>query len=131
MGRRAAAIAALLVGILGASPLVLASGALDGKTFSGVMGQKGKTDSRPDDFVFKDGTFESTLCTTFGYGTGEYQAQAAGDAVEFTAETTSTDGGKMAWKGAVKGSDIEGTVLSMEQGGTSSESWFKGTLKVN
>ena len=128
MGRRVSAMAALLVSCLGMSSLVLASSALDGKTFSGVVGQKGKTDTRPDDFVFQGGQFESTLCTTFGYGKGDYQAKADGAAVEFTAETTNTDGGTMQWKGTVKGNDVEGTALSMEKGRTS-ESWFKGALK--
>ena len=130
MGRTVSAVAVFLAGFFGAIPLVSANGALDGKTFSGVIGPKEKTDGRPDDFVFQDGSFESTLCNTFGYGKGTYQTTAKGDAVEFTAETTSTNGGKMAWKGTVTGNQIEGATVATENGQTS-ESWFKGTLKTN
>ncbi len=122
-------LVALVVGsVLGVSSLALAAGGLDGKAFSGEIGQQGKTDSQPDTFVFKDGAFESTLCTTFGYGKGAYRTEPKGDAVEFTAKTVSTDGGTMQWKGAVKGGQVEGTVVSTEKGQIST-SWFKGALK--
>ena len=120
----------VVVGILVGSSMVFASGSLDGRTFTGQIGKKGEVEARTDDFMFQDGKFESTLCNTFGYGKGDYRAAANGDATEFTAETASTTGGKMQWKGAVKGDTIEGTAISMENGATS-ESWFKGTLKHN
>ncbi len=101
---------------------------LEGKTFSGVVGPKGKTEGQADNFVFQDGKFESTLCTTFGYGKGNYKTAAKGDATEFTTETMSKKGGKMRWRGVVKGNQIEGTAVSVENG-QASESWFKGTLK--
>ena len=130
MGKQGMFVMGVIVGLLGWASVGLASGSLDGKTFAGQIGKQGQTEGRADGFVFQDGRFESTLCNTFGYGKGDYQAKVNGEATEFTAETASTSGGKMQWKGAVKGDTIEGTTISMENG-TTSESWFKGTLKQN
>lgn len=131
MNKKAAvAVALVFVGLLGVSTPAFAGGSLDGKTFSGTIGQKGKTEGQADGFVFKDGKFESTLCEAFGYGQGEYKTEALTDATAFTAETASTTGGKMQWQGMVKGDQIEGTVISTENG-KSTESWFKGTLKAS
>ncbi len=131
MNKKAAvAVALVCVSLFGVSTRVFASGSLDGKTFSGTVGQKGKTDGQADGFVFKDGKFESTLCTTFGYGQGVYKTEAKTDAIGFTAETASTTGGKKQWQGMVKGDQIAGTVISIENGKTT-ESWFKGKLKAS
>ena len=131
MSKKAAvAVALVCVSLFGVSSGLFASGPLDGKTFSGTMGQKGKIDGQADGFVFKDGKFESTLCTTFGYGQGAYKTEAKADAIGFTAETASSDGGKMEWHGTVKGDQIAGTVISIENG-TTTESWFKGKLKAS
>ena len=116
------------VGLIGmAQPAWAAAEALDGKTFSGQIGPQGKSEGKEDSFVFQDGAFESTLCTTFGYGTGAYTTELAGKALEFTAETADQKGGTMKWKGVVKGDIIEGTAVATENGQTS-ESWFRGTL---
>ena len=128
MNRRGFSVA-LAIGILGMAPFVFAAGTLDGKTFSGTIGSKGQTEGKADDFVFQDGSFESTLCETFGYGKGAYTVAVNGDAVEFTAETANQKGGTMQWKGLMKGDVIEGTAMSTENGQTS-ESWFRGTLKT-
>ena len=128
MKKRVVALIALLMSGLGVAPLALAGGSLDGKTFTGVVGQKGKTEGQADDLVFQGNQFESTLCRNFGYGKGAYTTTAKGNAVAFNAETTSAAGGKMKWEGTVKGNAIEGKVLSAEKGATS-EMWFKGTLK--
>ncbi len=126
--KKGAIVAVLVAGsMLAVSSLAFAAAALDGKTFTGQIGPQGKTDGQADDFVFSDGSFESTLCTTFGYGKGAYQTESKDGAVTFTAETTSKDGGTMQWHGAVKEDQIEGTVVSTEKG-KASTSWFKGTL---
>ncbi len=127
MNRRGFSVA-MAIGILGMAPFVFASGTLDGKTFSGSIGSKEQTEGKADDFVFQDGQFESTLCETMGYGKGSYTTSMKGDAVQFTAETTNKEGGKMDWKGTVTGDQIEGTVSSAANGNTS-EMWFKGTTK--
>ena len=127
MIRRMLILAATLT-VFAAAPLAHAAGALDGKTFSGVIGKKGETATQPDSLVFKDGTFESTLCTTFGYGTGAYQTTPQDEGMTFTAQTTSGTGGTMDWHGVVIGDQIEATVTTMENG-QKSESWFQGKVK--
>ena len=119
---------AVVMGCWGAVSLC-ASGSLDGKTFTGTIAPKSQTEGREDRFVFQDGQFESTLCETFGYGKGVYQSQPKPEGMEFTAETASTTGGRMQWKGLVKGDVIEGTALSIENGQTT-EQWFRGTLQT-
>ena len=109
---------------------VLAAGPLDGKTFSGSYGNVGSAAEQADNFVFKDGTFASTLCNQFGYKEGIYQIAPGGTATDFTAETVSRAGGKKSWKGAVKGDSLEGTVTTVENGKTE-EGWFKGKLKTS
>ena len=126
MKKRFMAGMVLAAGIVGVASLALASATLDGKTFAGTIGKKGETAGQPDNFVFKDGTFESTLCETFGYGTGLYTTSMTGDAVQFNSETTNPKGGKMAWTGTVASGRIEGSVVTTENG-ASSEMWFNGT----
>ncbi len=107
---------------------VSAAGSLDGKIFTGEFGNKGEAAGTKDDFVFKDGKFVSALCSTFGYGSGDYQTTAQGKTVNFESQITNAAGGKMDWKGAVIGDKIEGTFISQENG-KSTDSWFKGVLK--
>ena len=129
MNRTSIAMVVAAIGMIGLALPVWATGALDGKTFNGQIGPKDQAEGKADDFVFQDGSFESTLCETFGYGKGAYTVAANGDAVEFTAETANQKGGTMQWKGLMKGDVIEGTAMSTENGQTS-ESWFRGTLKT-
>ena len=129
MGRRLFVIAALWVGCTAAVPLALAAGALDGKTFSGVIGQTGQTATQPDDLIFQDGTFESTLCTTQGYGKAAYKTKPLAEGLEFTVEATSANGGRKQWHGVANGDQIEATVVSMENGETT-QWWFQGSLRA-
>lgn len=105
-----------------------ALGELNGKTFTGEIGNKGEGAGTQDSFVFKDGKFASTLCSTFGYSSGDYKEITEGDTINFESQITSANGGKMDWKGSVKGENLEGTFVTHENTQTS-ESWFKGTLK--
>lgn len=123
-------VGAISVGFLTAASLAFATGALDGKTFTGTIGKKGETTGQTDDFVFKDGKFESTLCEQFGYGTGDYKTAMVGDATQFSAQTTNAKGGQMNWTGKVTQGRLVGTVASTENGKTS-EMWFNGTIKKN
>ncbi len=109
---------------------VFAAGVLDGKIFSGQIGDKVKVDaqSQVDDFVFAAGKFKSALCNTFGYGDGVYTANTENDVVKFEADTSNETGGKMKWVGTVTGEEIQGTTTTIENGQIS-ESWFKGKLK--
>ena len=126
----------ILLALVLNTPFAFSEDMLDRKTFSGEIGEVGKDKGQPDNFVFQNGQFESTLCSGFGYGKGDYKATAVSGVIDFTAQTTSKDGGIMSWKGTVKQSAVEGTVTTVEkvkegdqEVNKSSESWFKGVLK--
>ena len=128
----------ILAAILAISPLALAqSMPLDGKTFVADAGMKGKTqaDEKGDIVTFAGGKFHSSACDQYGYGKGDYRATASGDVVTFEAETRSEKDGRIAWKGTVRGSDIEGTFVHYRKPGFFNknpeplEHWFKGKVK--
>ena len=108
-----------------------AAGVLDGKTFTGKIGDANKPPSQAqvDDFMFSEGRFKSTLCSTFGYGSGAYTVTEEKGVVKFEAETASDSGGKMTWSGTVTGDRVQGTAKTVENGQTS-ESRFTGMLKT-
>src|SRR5258708_3194606 len=105
---------ALLAGVAPAPGF--AKGMLDGKTFSGTLGEKGTTKGDQDDYIFQDGTFRSTACDAYGFSAAAYTARAEGDAITFESTTTSAKEGEMAWKGTVKGDAIAGTTVWKKAG---------------
>ncbi len=105
------------------------TGALDGKTFAGEMGEKGKEAAGKDTFIFKDGTFRSTACDAYGFDAGAYQAATDGDITTFHAQTVSPTDGTNMWMGTVMGDTIEGTFTWTKPDQTSIEHWFKGQLQ--
>src|SRR3954471_21380358 len=62
---------------------------LDGRNFSGIVLERGKTEGDADTIMFKDGRFRSSACDRYEYGDGPYTATAAGDSVSFEARTES------------------------------------------
>ena len=113
----------------GTLPAVAQGGALDGKTFVGHMGEKGKKGDK-DEFVFTSETFESKACEKYGFGTAPYTATASGKTTSFQAETTNDKGAKMKWTGKVTGDKIYGTSTLYEQGKAPVIYWFKGKLSA-
>ena len=103
---------------------------LDGKSFFGKIGEKGKTDGFGDDqIIFKDGKFRSTACDKFGYGEGEYTTTVKKDTTFFETTTISPKDGTMKWKGFVKGNAVYATSLYSKGGKLIAEYWVKGELK--
>lgn len=125
----AVALAASLAAVLSAAPDAKAT--LDGKTFLGEWGEKGKpAKAEKDTTHFEKGRFRSDACNPYGFGDGAYTATAAADgSVRWTAETTSAKEGKIEWKGTVKGDAIEGTYVWTKSGQAPIEYWMKGTAK--
>ena len=132
------AVPALFAVALLAMPLAAQAqtGALDGKAFVADAGEKGKAaDEKNDVITFAGGTVHSSACDQYGYGKGDYKATASGGAVSFEAVTTSEKDGRIAWKGTVRGSDIEGTFVHYRKGWFLNpnpepiEHWFKGKMK--
>lgn len=118
-----------VLSVLSISMLAAAGeGALDGKTFTGTMGETGKEGDK-DELVFKDGEFTSVACQEYGFGAAPYTATVSGDATTFEADTVSEKEGKMHWTGTLKGSELTGTAVWTKEGQAPIEYWFKTTLE--
>lgn len=107
-----------------------AKGALDGKSYTIDMTKTGDAKAEKDDLIFKDGTFRSTGCDTYGFTAVAYQTKAGADgAMEFMATATSAKEGKMEWKGMVKGDAVEGTAVWTKEGQPAENYTYKGAVK--
>jgi hypothetical protein len=119
-----------VISVLSISLLAAAQeGALDGKTFAGEMGEKGKEKGDEDELVFKDGKFLSVACQEYGFGDAPYTATVSGNTTTFTAETVSAKEGKMKWSGTLEGDELTGTVVWSKEGQAPAEYWFKTEMK--
>jgi hypothetical protein len=125
----AAVLALALPATLAAAPDAKPS--LDGKTFAGESGEKGKPAMAEKDTIrFAGGRFHSLACDAYGFGDGAYTATAAGDgSVRWTAETTSPKEGRIQWQGTVKGDRIEATYVWTKAGQKPIEYWLKGAAQ--
>ncbi len=122
----------LVFGLYALSISLLAAareGALDGKTFTGEMGEAGKDKGDKDELIFKDGKFSSEACEKYGFGDAPYTTTASGGATTFEADTVSAKEGKMHWSGTVKGDERTGTVVWTKEGQAPIDYWFKTELK--
>jgi hypothetical protein len=106
-----------------------ASGPLDGKTFVGETGEKGKDRGDIETFVFRNGQFDPLQCHPYGFGPAPYTASSSEGEVRFEAETVSAEEGKMLWKGTVRGSSLQGTMVWTKEGQAPIEYWFRGQQK--
>ena len=121
---------------LPATPVLAQAAPLDGRVFVADAGEKGKAaDEKGDIITFKDGKFHSSFCDQYGYGKGDYKATAQGESMAFEVETVSEKDGRLVWKGAVRGDQIEGVFTHYRKGGFFNsnpapvEHWFKGKVK--
>ena len=107
---------------------------LDGKTFTGLNGEKGQ-DLDPDEaeeMVFSNGRFISTTCNRYNFSDAAYTANKIGDSIHFQAVTLSPTHGKIVWQGVVHGDQAKATFVWTKERwywNTHREYWFKGTLK--
>ncbi len=116
-------IIALAVGL--APVTAYAGGELDGKVFV-IKGEKG------DVLTFEKGTFHSSTCEKWGFGRGDYTTSVAGDAITFTAQTSSGKHGNMVWTGTVKGDTLTGGYTWTKKGWLRTKTktkQFTGALK--
>jgi len=107
---------------------------LDGKTFTGFNGEKGRQldPNEAEEIVFDNGRFISTTCNKYNFSGAAYTASQAGDSVHFQAITLSPTHGKIAWQGTVHGDQAEVTFVWTKERwywNTHREYWFKGSLK--
>lgn len=73
---------------------------LDGRNFTGIVLECGKTEGDADTIVFKNGRFRST------------------------AETESPKYGKLLWEGVVRGKRLDATLTMVRDGKTLGEKWI-------
>jgi len=84
-----------------------ASVPLEGRTFQGEI-LDGHGASRAKDVVtFKDGKFRSANCAELGFDASPYWTRVDGETVHFLAESVSAEGGKLVFRGAVRGGEAE------------------------
>ena len=102
---------------------------LDGKTFHGNIGMKGKKNKFNDDLVFKDGTFLSTACQkSDGFGPAKYETSSTGKDIGFTVISTNDKGSKMNWKGTIHGNTASADIVQTNADGTVDHLWYKGKV---
>lgn len=104
------------------------SGLVDGKTYSGEVGQKGDKKGDADDFEFKDGTFHSTACDQYGYTAAPYTATKGKDNITFKSTTKNDSGDTIAWNGTIKGDHVSGNAIRTS-GKETYSMWFEGKIK--
>jgi len=113
---------------IGSLPAVAATGILDGRTFSGSIGPKGKAADGKDDLIFANGTLRSTACDAYGFGPGPYTAVRNGDVITFTATTESKSSGTINWQGTIRNGSLEGT-FACKKLLVRRNYWIKATAK--
>lgn len=104
---------------------------LDGKAFTGDIGQVGKKSSNTDVLIFENGRLTSTGCQKYGFGSGTYKTTSEGDATHFVADTFSEKTGRITWVGTVSGDNLNATYIWYKKGKYSEPKqikWFKGTM---
>jgi hypothetical protein len=109
----------------GSSATVKARSVLDGQTFVGESGEKGKAKGNREEIVFKDGTFRSVPCDAYGFGAAAYTVIPATGATAFEVTTTSPKEGEIEWKGTVKADQLSGSFVWKKKGQADIEYWVK------
>jgi hypothetical protein len=107
---------------------------LDGKTFTGLNGEKGSNldPDEAEEIVFANGRFISTTCNRYNFSDAAYSASEIGNEIHFHAVTLSPTHGKIEWRGIVRGDEAEMTFIWTKERwywDTYREYWFKGSLK--
>jgi hypothetical protein len=96
---------------------------LDGRNFTGVVLECGKTEGDADTLIFRNGRFRSTACDKYEYGDGAYTEAKADGGVRFKVETESPKYGKLVWEGVVRGKRLDAAFTMVRDGKTLGEKW--------
>lgn len=100
---------------------------MDGRTYKVTLtGPGGET--MADDLYFRNGRFESTVCTSAGFNVVPYSANTVEGGMTFTVNCDSPKMGHNEWQGTAKDDHIEGTVTRTPKDGAPIHSTFSGTL---
>lgn len=106
-------------------PAEAGRGLLDGRTFVGEIGEKGRSRGERERIAFRQGRLHSEACEPFGFEDGDYTASASGEEVSFQAETLSPAEGRIVWQGRVRGDALEGTFTWYKDGKRPLEYWVR------
>jgi len=112
--------------------VAVSSHVLDGKTYFGENGSKGKPADHDDEFIFKDGMFRSTSCDKYEFTEGRYETTETAGIIYFKAATASPSHGQMFWEGQIDGDSLEGTFVWTKERwywDIRKDYWFKADLK--
>jgi hypothetical protein len=110
-------------------PSLAHANGLDGRSFTGVFLERGKTSGDADTITFKDGRFRSSACDRYGYSDAPYKVTAVGDATRFETETQSAKYGKLLWNGTIRGGKLDATVMMVRDGKSPIENWVVAAEK--
>ena len=107
---------------------------LDGKTFVGNNGEKGREldPNEHEELTFQNGLFRSISCDPYNFDSAEYSATVVGNTVHFEAVTHSPTHGQIAWQGIVDGTNVQATFVWTKERwywDIHREYWFSGTLQ--
>jgi hypothetical protein len=94
-----------------------AKGALDGRTFVGMICEGNKTTGDEDTINFSSGGFESVACRPYGFAITPYTTSTDGGATRFTATAINAGGDQNLWEGTLNGSEMTGTMKHMDASG--------------
>jgi hypothetical protein len=122
-----------IVALWGLNHVEAGTGVLDGKTFTGRTGEKGKEAKGDDELRFENGKLFSVGCAKWGFGEGVYNARVEGDRIHFEAVTLSPKHGQIVWEGTVIDDTIDATYIWTKKRwwwkDAYLEKWLKGTVK--
>lgn len=107
---------------------------LDGMTFVGNNGEKGRAldPDEHEEIVFEKGRFRSVSCEPYHFGDSAYSTQVIGETIHFEAITTSPSHGKIVWRGTVEGDTARVSFVWTKERwywNIHREYWFQGKLK--
>ncbi len=129
-----ALVMALVCGLFSLALAEESSHLLDGKSFVGKNGEKGRVlaEYEKEDIVFQNGMFTSVSCAPYNFSSSPYQARVVADKVFFEAVTESPTHGKIAWQGVIQNDQADVTFVWTKERwywDIRREYWFRGRLK--
>lgn len=102
---------------------------LNGKHYAITISTGGKVDGT-EVFSFTDKTAESDECLKYGFAASEYTCSPAADgSLQFATTMTSSQEGRMDWKGTVGPDRISGSFVWSKPGQADINYTFEGPLK--
>jgi hypothetical protein len=122
-------LAGISLAVIAPAPVMAQASSLEGKTFEGVILEKGKTRGDADTLVFRNGKFRSSACDKYGFNEAPYKVSADGSLMRFEAVTESARDGKLEWTGYMSGNKLYATSVWVRSGKAPIEHLYVGSLR--